>query len=446
MELVLRQLLKQQIAADSGSDVVLIEKLPFVGGNTLISGGEMNAPANWVQENLGIEGDSKEIYIQDTLEGGDYENDEQMVRVLAENALDAAKWLRDDINVEFYDDQLFQFGGHTYERALIPEGHTGQEIINKFEAKSEELGIDIFTETRATELIQDNNGRIIGVRAENDDQEITFNANDGVILTTGGFGANVDMRQEANEEYDDRYGTTNISGATGDGITLAQEVGAATDNMEYIQTYPVSNPETGAISLLADTRFDGAALINQEGERFVEELERRDVISKAILEQTGGYAYQIWDTALSDYSRTLEMHEGEFNRLEEAGLIYSADTLEDAAKFFDIPVEQFMQTIEEINEYAEKGEDPDFNHRSGLATISEEPFFIQKATPSVHHTMGGLVTDTDTHVLDENGEIIEGLYAAGELTGLTHGTNRLGGNAVTDIIVFGRIAGQNVSE
>lgn len=434
------------MAAEEGSDVVLIEKLPFVGGNTLISGGEMNVPNNWVQENLGIEGDSIETYIEDTLEGGDYENSEEMVEVLAENALDAAEWLRDDINVDFYDDQLFQFGGHSYERALIPEGHTGQELISKFQARADELDIEIFTETEATQLIQDDSGKIVGVEADHDGDTITFNANNGVVLTTGGFGANVEMRVEANEEYDDRYGSTNVSGATGDGIVLAQEVGAAVDNMEYIQTYPVSNPETGDISLLADTRFDGAALINQEGDRFVEELERRDVISEAILDQTGGYAYQVWDTALSEYSRTYEMHESEFKRLEESGLIHLADTLEEAAEFFDIPVDNFLETVEEINEYAESGEDPDFNHRAGLAPIKEGPFFIQKATPSVHHTMGGLVVDVDTHVLDEDGEIIDGLYAAGELTGLTHGTNRLGGNAITDIIVFGRMAGLKASE
>lgn len=432
-------------AAEAGSEVVLIEKMPVMGGNTVISGGEMNVPNNWVQENLGIEGDSVETYIEDTLEGGDHLNDPEMIEVLAENALDAAEWLRDDVNVEFYDDQLFQFGGHSYERALIPEGHTGVELITKFEQKAEDLGIEMFTDTEAKQLIEED-GRVVGVEAENNGESVTFNAKNGVVLTTGGFGANVEMRTEANEEYDDRYQTTNSPGATGDGITMAQEVGAGLVNMDQIQTYPVSNPETGAISLLADTRFDGAALINQEGDRFVEELERRDVISKAILEQTGGYTYQVWDKALSDSSRTMEMHEAEFNKLQEDDLIIEADTLEEAAEFFDIPVDNFLETVDQINEYAEDGEDPDFNHRSGLASIKEGPFYVQKAVPSVHHTMGGLATDTDTHVLNEDGEIIEGLYAAGELTGLTHGSNRLGGNAITDIIVFGRIAGQQVAE
>lgn len=432
-------------AAESGLDVVLIEKMPVMGGNTLISGGEMNVPNNWVQENLGIEGDSIEIFIEDTLEGGDHLGDPEMVEVLAENALDAAEWMRDDINVEFYEDQLFQFGGHSFQRALIPEGHTGLEVITKFEQKAEELGVEMFTETEAKKLIEEDD-RIVGVEAENNGKTVTFNAENGVILTTGGFGANVDMRMEANENYDDRYLTTNSPGATGDGITMAREVGAAVTNMENIQTYPVSNPVTGAISLFADTRFDGAALINQEGERFVEELERRDVISNAILEQPGEYAYQIWDKALSDSTRTMEMHEAEFKKLKEDDLVIEAETLEEAAEFFDIPLDTFLETVEKINEYAENGEDPDFNHRAGLAPIKEGPFYVQKAVPSVHHTMGGLLTDVDTHVLNEDGEIIEGLYAAGELTGSTHGSNRLGGNAITDIIVFGRIAGQQVAK
>ena len=432
-------------AAESGLEVAIVEKMPVMGGNTLISGGEMNVPNNWVQEDLGIEGDSKEIFVQDTLEGGDHLGDPDMVQTLADNVLDAAEWLRDNIQVDFYDDQLFQFGGHSFERALIPEGQSGAEIIEKFEAKADEIGIATFTDTEAKELIEED-GRIVGVIAENQGQDVTFNAEKGVILTTGGFGANVEMRKDANEDYDDRFGSTNSPGSTGDGITMAQEVGAGLTNMESIQTYPISNPETGEISLFADTRFDGAALVNKEGDRFVEELERRDVISDAIMEQTGEVAYQVWDSQLNEETRNMELHGDEFEKLQDQGFVIEADTLEEAAEFFDLDVDNFMETIDTINEYAESGQDPDFNHRAGLAPIEEAPFYIQQGAPSVHHTMGGLLTDVDTHVLDEDGEIIEGLYAAGELTGSTHGSNRLGGNAIADIIVFGRIAGQQVSQ
>lgn len=431
-------------AANQGYSVTILEKLPVTGGNTLISGGEMNAPGNWVQENLGIEGDSPEVFYEDTLVGGDHLGDPDMVRIMADQALESAEWLRDEIEVEFIEDQLFQFGGHTYQRALIPIGHTGQEVINKLDAEAEELGIDIYTETPAVELITDDNNSVIGVMATNEDKEITFNANEGVIITTGGFGANIEMRMEANEEFDERYVTTNSPGAEGQGITMAQELGAATENMESIQTYPVSNPETGEISLLADTRFDGAALINQEGNRFVEELERRDVISTGILEQPGGYTFQIWDQKLAEDTGTLEAHQGELQRLLDSDLIYVADTLEEGAEYWDIPVDQFMETVDYINEAAASGEDPEYDHRSGLAPLEVGPFYFQKATPSVHHTMGGLVINENTEVLDEEGNPIENLYAAGEVTGVIQGSNRLGGNAIIDIITFGRIAGQKI--
>lgn len=432
-------------AANQGLKVALVEKMPAVGGNTLISGGEMNVPNNWVQEKLDIQGDSVEIFYEDTMKGGDNLADPDMVRVFAENALPAAEWLRDEIKVEFLEDQLFQFGGHSYKRALIPVGHTGQELIIKLKAKADELGVETFLSTKAEKLIQDDSKRVVGVETTtNEGQKVTFNAPKGVIITAGGFGSNVDMRKEYNKEYDERYLSTDAPGTTGDGIVMAQEVGAAVTNMESIQTYPVANPETGMISLVADTRFDGAILVNQEGKRFVEELERRDVISKAILSQTGEVGYQIWAEPLNQVSKTIEAHPAEYEEMLEQDVIYKAESIKDAADHFGIDAETLEETIKKVNQYAKDKEDPDFNHRAGLALIEEGPFYIQKASPSVHHTMGGIVINEKAQVLNENDETIPGLYAAGEVTGVIHGSNRLGGNAVADIIIFGRIAGQNI--
>lgn len=434
-------------AAEAGKKVVIIEKMPAVGGNTLISGGEMNAPGNWVQKSLGIEGDSVDSYYEDTMKGGDNVGDPKMVRIMAEKALESAEWLRDDIGVKFLDNQLFQFGGHSYKRALIPVGHTGQELITKLKAKAEELEIPIFLNTQATELIQDVSDKVIGVKAVHQEKDkLTFNAKDAVILTTGGFGSNVDMRKKYNSEYDERYMSTDTEGTTGDGIVMAEKIGAALTNMKSIQTYPVANPKTGVISLLADTRFDGGILINQEGERFVEELERRDVISKAILEQTGGYTYQLWNDTIDDISKTKEAHQEEYDELIDEKLLVKADTLEEAAAFFDIDVDNLKETVTKVNEFAKTGKDKVFNHRGGLVSLEKGPYYIEKAVPSIHHTMGGLVINESTEVLDEKENPISGLYAAGELTGVIQGTNRLGGNAIADIITFGRIAGKTVGE
>ena len=432
-------------AAKAGKSVAILEKMPTVGGNTLISGGEMNAPGNWVQKKLGIEGDSVEKYYQDTMKGGDNLGNPELVHLLAEKALESAEWLRDEVGVKFLEDKLFQFGGHSVKRALIPEGHTGAELITKLKQKADAVGVKTFLNTKAVELIQDEQSKkIIGVKADVQGQSVTYHANQGVVLTMGGFGSNIEMRKQYNPEMDERYLSTDTVGTTGDGIVMAEKVGAALTNMQSIQTYPVANPETGVISLLADTRFDGAVLINQEGNRFVEELDRRDVISKAILAQTGGYAYQLWNQELDDKSHSKQTHHGEYEEMLKEGTLIEAQTLEEVAKHFNIDPVALQKTVDKVNQYAKDKKDPDFNHRAGLASLEKGPYILEKVKPSVHHTMGGVVINQQAQVLDKEGKVIKGLYAAGELTGVIHGSNRLGGNAITDIITYGRIAGQNV--
>ena len=427
---------------NGASNVVILEKMATVGGSSLISGAQMNAANNWIQQKQGIK-DSAELFYKDTLSGGDNLASPELVKYLTANSAESAEWMHKYIKVTYLPENLFQFGGHSVPRAIVPAKHTGEDMVNKFKNKAEELGIVIRTQTKALDLIV-KDGRVVGVTAETSSgQKITFNADKAVIIASGGFGASVKMRKQYNKEYDEKYLYTVSSGNTGDGIVMAQKVNADLVGMEYIQTYPVSNPQTGVISLLADSRFYGAILINQEGQRFVEELDRRDVISKAILAQSGGYAYQMWNEHIGNIGGTQKIHQKEYETLLKQGLIVKADTLEDAAAFFKIPVENLKTTIDQVNQYAKSGKDLDFNHRAGLVAFTEGPYYIQKSVPSVHHTMGGLKIDKDAHVLDINGVIIPGLYAAGEVTGGIHGSNRLGGNAITDIVVFGRTAGRN---
>lgn len=433
-------------ARNAGANVVILEKMPSIGGNTLISGGEMNAPGNWVQKKLNINNDSAETFYNDTMKGGDNKGVPELVKIFTDNALASAEWLKDYIKVKFLEDQLFQFGGHSVKRALIPEGHTGAEMISKFKSKADELKIPIKLQTKAEEFITEG-GKVVGVKAKNAaGQDLVFKAKKGVIIATGGFGSNVEMRKKYNPEMDEKYLTTDAPGTTGDGIIMAEKLNAATMGMEYIQTYPISNPKTGLISLVADSRFDGAILINQEGKRFVEELERRDVISKAILAQSGGYTYQLWNQDIDNISKTISVHKDEYEELVKEGILYKAETLEDAAKHFQIPVETLKATVARVNEFAKTGKDLDFNYRGKFVSLEKGPYYIQKAVPSVHHTMGGLVIDTNAKVKTKDGKVIEGLYAAGEVTGVIHGTNRLGGNAISDIVTFGRIAGKYAAE
>ncbi len=429
-------------AAMSGAKVAVLEKTAFSGGNTLVSGGALNIPGTPLQKEKGVE-DSVQKFIDDTMAGGDQENDPELVKTMAENALDAYNWLVDDVHMEFMTDRLQQFGGHSVPRAMVPVGNKGTEMIQKLEAKAKELGVDLYMETKAESLILDQ-GAVVGIMAEHDGKELTFHTEKGVILATGGFGANVEMREKYNPDYGSQYMTTCTPASTGDGILMAEEAGADLRDMSYIQVYPTCNPNTGIISYVANSRFDGALLFNQEGERFVDEMGRRDVISNAILAQTGGYAYLIWGQEVEQVGSMTKVHENEYNEMVKQDVLYCADSLEDAADHYQIDKDVLLANIEAYNSNADAGSDPDFNKGGNLVKIEEGPFYIQKVIPSTHHTMGGIVINTDAQVLNKSGEVIPNLYAAGEIVGGVHGTNRLGGNAITDIVVFGRIAGENV--
>ena len=428
-------------AKNAGANVVLIEKMPAVGGNSLISGAEMNVARNWVQPKLGINDDSPELHAQDTYKGGDGKGDMKVINVMTHEALDAAKWCRDYLGVRFEDDNLF-FGGHSRKRALIPVGHTGTEFIAKFQAKADELGIPVITNMKAEELIKDKDGRVVGVKATMDGSEYTFNAKGGVVLATGGFGANPEMVKKYNPKIDERFKTTDAPGSTGEALYMAERAGAELVNMGYIQTYPICDPISGAIELIADARFDGAIMLNQEGKRFVEELQRRDVLSEAILNQTGQYCWVLWNDNIGKISNTVKAHANEYEAFTKQGIMTTCDNLKCIADFTKIPFDQLQKTVKRVSDMAGKGNDKDFNHRAGLMDMQQGKYYVIKAVPSTHHTMGGVRINEKAEALTAEGKVIPGLWAAGEVTGVTHGTNRLGGNAYTDIIVFGRIAGE----
>ena len=429
-------------ARNAGANVVLLEKMPAVGGNSLISGAEMNVAKNWVQPKLGINDDSPELHAQDTFKGGDGKGDMKVINVMTHEALDAAKWCRDYLGVRFEDDNLFFFGGHSRKRALIPVGHTGTEFIAKFQAKADELGIPVITNMKAEELIKDKDGRVVGVKATMDGSEYTFNAKGGVVLATGGFGANPEMVKKYNPKIDERFKTTDAPGSTGEALYMAERAGAELVNMGYIQTYPICDPLSGAIELIADARFDGAIMLNQEGKRFVEELQRRDVLSEAILNQTGRYCWVLWNDKIGSISNTVKAHANEYEAFTKQGVMATCDDLKCIADFTKIPFDQLQKTVKRVSDMAGKGNDKDFNHRAGLMDMQQGKYYVIKAVPSTHHTMGGVRINEKAEALTAEGKVIPGLWAAGEVTGVTHGTNRLGGNAYTDIIVFGRIAGE----
>ncbi|MBP1042210.1 flavocytochrome c [Vagococcus sp. BWB3-3] len=432
-------------AASTGVKVAVLEKTSAVGGNTAVSGGAFNVPGSDLQKKKGID-DSVDQFVKDALEGGDNLANPELVKIVGEHALEAYEWMRDDIKAEFIQDRVQQFGGHKVPRSVIPVGNTGSELTNKLKVAAEAKGAEVFLDTEATDLIQDKSGNIVGVTAKNNGKSITFNASKGVVIASGGFASNVDMRTKYNADYGKQYMTTAVPASTGDGIIMGEEVGADLVDMEQIQVYPTASPKTGIISYVANSRFDGGLLINQEANRFINEVGRRDVISKAILDQPGGYAYLVWGQEIESVGHMTDVHQAEFDKMKKDDVIFEAKTLEEAAKHYDIDPQKFVASIARFNGFVSTETDPDFQKLGAFVKVEQGPFYIQKVIPSTHHTMGGLRINKEAEVLDLQGKKIPGLYAAGEVTGGIHGTNRLGGNAITDIIVFGRIAGGNVSK
>lgn len=426
-------------AKEAGADVILVEKLASVGGNTLISGGEYAAPANDLQKEEGIE-DSKELFAKDVEEAG---GNPDLIKVLADKATEDAYWLRDDIGVEWLDSLMF-FGGHSVKRSLIPAAHTGNELIKNYLKKAEELGIEVLTETDVKEILS-KDGKVCGIKAETKDGELIVNAK-SVVVASGGFGANAEMCYENDKEVDEHVLSTNSPGATGDGITMAEKLGADTVDMDKIQLYPVCDVETGKLLYCGDTRLvGGALLVNKEGKRFVEELGTRREISMAIKAQTDYVGYVLWDETSNEKTGTMKSNPEEAKSLFDRGLMVKADTLEELADHFGIDKDALLETVKTFNENSAKKEDPEFNLRMLGWQVKDAPFYMMKAAPAVHHTMGGLKINTDAQVLNKDGEWIDGLYAAGEVTGGIHGSNRLGSVAMADITVFGKIAGENAA-
>ncbi len=428
-------------AANGGAKVVVLEKMAAVGGNTLVSMGGVNIPGNDAQGIKEIS-DTPELYFEDGLKGGDGENNKELFKILSENALPTYKWLQEEVGVEFKEGELLHFGGHTVPRAAVFKGKYAVELITKLKKKALDLGVEIRAGVKVDELILEDN-KVVGVEATEENTKVKYSASKGVILASGGFSGNVEMRKKYNPELDERYKTTNQSGITGDGHVMSEKVGADFVHMSYIQTFPIADPTTGALSHVGGSRFDGAILINKSGKRFVEELERRDVVSSAILSQEGGKGYLVWGAEVEAIANRTTANKNEVERLKRAGL-FASGSLEECSEVIGVDLAELKKTLETYNSFVKSGEDKEFNRRGNLVNIEEGPFYIQGVAPAVHHTMGGLRIDKTNKVINKDNEIIKGLFAAGEIVGGIHGTNRLGGNAITDILVFGRRAGENI--
>lgn len=433
-------------AHQNGAKVLLVEKMPNVGGNTIISGSAFNAVDPKRQSAQGIE-DSIEKHYQQTIEGGDNQGDPALVRVLVENAYPTIEWL-ESLGMKFTD-TVFTVLGALWPRSHKPVEPLGTGYINTFTNYINEHkdDITILTEVEAKELLVDADGTVTGFLAEGKNGKVTVNAEKGVIIATGGFGANIEMRDKYNTIWPEltNLKTTNHPGATGDGIVMAEKVNADIIQMENIQLLPMGDPETGSLSGNIEQGVENRIFVNKEGNRFVDEGARRDVMTKALLEQPESMMWVIVDKHSYPTGDTVNNFNETIDSLVEAGRAYKADTLEDLAKQIGVNPENLVKAVESFNASVDGAED-EFGRTLFMDKLDTAPFYAGKRVPTVHHTMGGIKITPETRVVDKNGEIIKGLFAAGEVTGGIHGTNRLGGNALADVHTFGRIAGATAAK
>ena len=470
-------------AAGEGKSVVILESQPMVGGNSVRATGGMNAGKTVYQdenefgESAGVEKtlkaaaekyadnetitalaktvseqwaayqanptgyfDSVELMELDTMIGGKGINDPELVETLCANSADAIDWL-DEHGITLHN--VSSFGGASVKRIHRPvnaEGKTvsvGSYMIPLLQENCEKAGVKMMLDTTATEILTDANGAAVGVKATGASGEtVTVNAK-AVVLATGGFGANLDMVVKYKPELKG-FMTTNAPGIQGQGIEMAQAIGAATVDMDQIQIHPTVEANTAAL-ITEGLRGDGAILINEEGQRFIDEVGTRDVVSAAEIAQTGSYSWLVVDQAMADASSVIQGY-------IKKGYTVTGATYEELGKAMGVDAAAFAETMEKWNGYVEAKNDPDFGRTSFANPLNTAPYYAVKVTAGVHHTMGGLKINANTEVLNEKGEVIPGLFAAGEVTGGVHGANRLGGNAVADFTVFGRIAGAAASD
>lgn len=417
-------------AGEAGASVIILEKMNYAGGNTTRSEGGMNAAATVFQKEKGIE-DTVEAMVKDTMTGGKEINNPELVQYLAENSSDTIDWLT-SIGMDLSD--VAQGAGATNPRMhrSADGSKIGGVLVPILMENLEKQNIRILYSTEATELIKDGDA-VTGVAAETaDGSKLTFRAN-AVVVATGGFGANEDLYVKYRPDLKG-FSTTNHPGATGDGIVLAEAVGADTVDMDKIQTNPTVEVNT-QIVISESVRGKGAIFVNQSGERFTSEMQTRDVLSTAILEQSEKYAYLVFDQRVMDSMAALQEN-------YEKGIIVKGDDIAGLADELEIDAAVLAETIGTWNKAVAQKKDDLYGRDTGMdEDLSRAPYYAVKVSPAVHYTMGGIRIDTQTQVIGTDGNVIPGLFAAGEVTGGVHGANRLGGNAVADIMVFGNQAG-----
>ena len=439
-------------ASANGSKVVILEKRPTYGGNSIINGGEFNS---WddefhLRQKLNLGDDSADLHKQDTLKGGDFYGSPDLVGILVNGATESLNWMIDKGDLKIRE-ILNRTGGHTAYRTHTCDLGVGRGYTEALKKIAEGKGTEIRLNTEVTWIWRkDGNAEspIEGVEVKTGKKTRNIKISKALILASGGFSRDIKMRQSFNPSIVPEFNCTNQPGATGEMIRYAQAIGADALQLAFIQLYPYAEPETGILDTPAVYPFRGPGYgivyVNKKGKRFVNEMERRDVVSMAQIKTGVKPTYSIFNEAMIPKMGTKE----EVEKGMAKGRFIKAETLAELATKLGIPADAFQETITAHNTYMADGKDPDFGRQftKAMIPLTEGPFYAIAQWPAVHHTMGGLRINKDAQVIDIWGNPIPRLYAAGEVTGGIHGSNRLGGNAIPDCVVFGRVAGTNASK
>ena len=421
-------------AHDEGASVLIVEKMPTIGGNTIKASAGMNAAETRFQRVKGIQ-DSKELFFAETLKGGGNKNNPELLRRFVENAPEAIEWLaRRGIMLN----DITTTGGMSIDRTHRPRDGSavGGYLISGLVRNVTKRGIDVMLDTSVEEILF-TEGEVRGVRLLNDEQETLNVQAKSVIVATGGFSANSAMVVKYRPDLEG-FVTTNHKGATGGGIALLERLGAGTVDMGEIQIHPTVEQKTSYL-VSESIRGGGAILVSQQGKRFYNEMSTRDKVSAAIIALPEHYAYIVFDEHVRAKNKAADEYIAK-------GLVTSASSPRELADKLGIDYHAFLATLERYNGFVEKQHDEDFGRTTALrAPINEGPFHAIQIAPGVHHTMGGVTINTETEVLNTEQQVIPGAYAAGEVVGGIHGGNRIGGNAVADIIIFGSLAGHQAA-
>jgi fumarate reductase flavoprotein subunit len=433
-------------ANQNGASVIVLEKMPRAGGNAILSGGAMNA----VEEGSAIavaNKDSVALHYKQTFEGGDKLADPALVKTFTDNAWSAVAWLK-SLGMAFTG-EVFTVAGGLWPRAHRPADPVGTGFFKTYSAYIDSHNnINVLFNAKAEHLIVEN-GRVVGViGAGTSGNSITVRASKGVVLATGGFGQNIEMRERFNKQWPTLGASvlsTNHPGATGDGIAMAEEVGAQLLQMENIQLLPLGDPKTGSLSGNIEHGVETRIFVNKEGKRFVDEGGRRDVMTLGLYKQPDNLMWIVMDADTYPNGSVENNFHETIDELVTAGRTVKANTLDELAQKMDVNADNLKAAVADFNAHAATKTPDAFGRTLYDTPIDTPPFYAGARIPTVHHTMGGVKIDPETHVISVSGQVIPGLYAAGEVTGGIHGTNRLGGNALTDMTVFGRIAGANAA-